>query len=89
MVNHKKVYTTFFNLDTCDQILCTSCGQVAVDIHHIAPRGMGGSEKDYIENLVALCRNCHDKAESSRAFNKEVRLKHLKKVIFQLSFNES
>ena len=84
MVNHKKVYTTFFNLDTCDHILCTSCGQVAVDIHHILPRGMGGSEKDYIENLVALCRICHDKAESSRSFNSYVRVKHLKKVIYKL-----
>ncbi len=84
MVNHKKVYTTFFNLDTCDRILCTSCGSVAVDIHHIAPRGMGGSEKDYIENLVALCRSCHDKAESSRAFNKQVRIRHLQKVLYKL-----
>ena len=84
MVNHKKVYTTFFNLDTCDHILCTSCGQVAVDIHHIHPRGMGGSEKDYIENLVALCRICHDKSESSRSFNNYVRVKHLKKIIYML-----
>ena len=84
MVNHKKVYCTFFNLDTSDHSLCTSCGQVAVDIHHINPRGMGGSEKDYIENLVALCRSCHDKAESSRSFNKHVRVKHLQKVIYKL-----
>tara|TARA_R100000734_G_scaffold4767_1_gene4233 strand:- start:458 stop:724 length:267 start_codon:yes stop_codon:yes gene_type:complete len=84
MINHKKVYTNFFNLDTCDHILCTSCGQVAVDIHHINPRGMGGSEKDYIENLVALCRNCHDKAESSSSFNTFVRIKHLKLVIGKL-----
>ena len=84
MVNHKKVYTTFFNLDISDRILCTSCGQDAVDIHHIHPRGMGGSEKDYIEILVALCRLCHDKAESSRSFNKGIRIKHLNKVIFKL-----
>jgi len=84
MVNHKKVYTTFFNLDISDRILCTSCGQDAVDIHHIHPRGMGGSEKDYIENLVALCRLCHDKAENSRSFNKGIRIKHLNKVIYKL-----
>ena len=85
MINHKKVYCTFFNLDISDHILCTSCGQVAVDIHHISPRGMGGSEKDYIENLVALCRKCHDKAESSGSFNKSVRIKHLNKVLFKLN----
>jgi hypothetical protein len=45
---------------------------------------MGGSEKDYIENLVALCRICHDKAESSRSFNNYVRVKHLKKIIYML-----
>ena len=84
MVNHKKVYITFFNLDTCDHILCTNCGQVAVDIHHIYARGMGGSEKDYIENLVALCRICHNKAESSSSFNECVRVKHLKRVIWKL-----
>jgi 5-methylcytosine-specific restriction endonuclease McrA len=84
MIKHKKVYITFFNLDTCDHILCTNCSKVAVDIHHIIPRGMGGSEKDYIENLVALCRSCHDKAESSSSFNKSVRIKHLRKVLYNL-----
>jgi 5-methylcytosine-specific restriction endonuclease McrA len=84
MVNHKKVYITFFNLDTSDHILCTSCGQPAVDIHHIHPRGMGGSSKDYIENLAALCRSCHDKAESSAYFNKQVKVKHLQKVLYKL-----
>ena len=84
MVNHKKVYCTFFNLDISDHILCTSCGQVAVDIHHIIPRGMVGSEKDYIENLVALCRKCHDKAESNQSFNNYVKVKHLKKIIYKL-----
>jgi 5-methylcytosine-specific restriction endonuclease McrA len=48
---------------------------------------MGGSEKDYIENLVALCRKCHDKAEASRSFNKEVRIKHLSKILYFLKQN--
>jgi hypothetical protein len=87
MINHKKVYTTFFNLDISDRILCTNCGQVAVDIHHISPRGMGGSEKDYIENLVALCRLCHDKAESNSSFNLYIRIKHLKLVTMYLEDN--
>ena len=85
MVNHKKIYCTFFNLNKGDRILCTNCGQDAVDIHHIIPRGMGGSERDYIENLVALCRKCHDKAESSHSFNTSVRIKHLNKILFKLN----
>jgi 5-methylcytosine-specific restriction endonuclease McrA len=35
------------------------CGNTAVDIHHIEARGMGGGNKDTIENLMGLCRNCH------------------------------
>ena len=45
---------------------------------------MGGTEKDYIENLVALCRSCHDKAEENPSFNLYVRIKHLKLVIGKL-----
>ncbi len=38
------------------------CGNRANDIHHIDARGMGGSKlKDNPENLIAVCRGCHDK----------------------------
>lgn len=46
--------------DSSDFIPCEVCGHKAVDIHHIEARGMGGSDKkDIIENLMALCRQCH------------------------------
>ena len=62
-----------------DVIPCTVCGRRAVDIHHISAIGMGGSNsKDFIENLAALCRNCHMKAEYNKEFNSEVKQKHLK-----------
>ena len=62
-----------------DFIPCTVCNAKAVDIHHIKARGMGGSKtKDHIENLAALCRLCHNKAESSKEFNNKVKQKHLK-----------
>ncbi len=47
-----------------DFIQCEKCGDKAVDIHHIDSRGMGGDpngDKDVIENLMALCRKCHNK----------------------------
>jgi hypothetical protein len=45
-----------------DFIPCEVCGNKAVDIHHLECRGMGGSkDKDNIENLQAVCRNCHIK----------------------------
>jgi hypothetical protein len=61
---HTQIYFRFFGYDTSDWIPCEiqSCGRQAVDIHHIDARGMGGSKtKDVIENLMALCRICHDK----------------------------
>ena len=68
MKRHVKVYLEENGYDVCDVIICEipDCGQVAVDIHHIEPRGMGGSKnKDVNENLIALCRPSHDKAEAS------------------------
>jgi 5-methylcytosine-specific restriction endonuclease McrA len=52
----------FFGYDVSDFIECEVCRSQAVDIHHIDARGMGGSKlKDFIENLMALCRDCHVK----------------------------
>lgn len=36
------------------------CGSEGVDVHHIDCKGMGSSkDKDYIENLILLCRKHH------------------------------
>ena len=60
MKNHTKVYFKAFGYDTNSWIACEVCGATAVDIHHIESRGMGGSKNaDTIENLMALCRECH------------------------------
>ena len=77
MRKHTKVYMNYFNYVLDDFIECEVCRQRAVDIHHIKPRGMGGSKtKDYIENLVALCRTCHVKAENEKEFNNAVKIIH-------------
>ena len=48
--------------DEADFVPCECCSKPAVDIHHISARGMGGSNiRDTIENLMALCRLCHEK----------------------------
>jgi 5-methylcytosine-specific restriction endonuclease McrA len=61
MVKYKKVYRDFFGVGDDDVVLCEICDQPAVDLHHVSRKGMGGSkEKDYIENLMALCRRCHE-----------------------------
>lgn len=81
MKKHTKIYFDFFKYSTADFIPCEICNSKAIDIHHIDCRGMGGSkEKDTIENLMALCRNCHLKYGDIKHqidFLKEI---HLKKI---------
>lgn len=62
MKPHTKTYLNFFNFKIPEDCFCEICHSPAVDIHHIEPRGMGGDpigSKDVIENLQALCRDCH------------------------------
>tara|TARA_R110000772_G_scaffold69818_3_gene153960 strand:- start:2681 stop:2938 length:258 start_codon:yes stop_codon:yes gene_type:complete len=59
---HTKIYMNHFNYVLDDFIPCEICGSRAVDIHHIENRGSGGSSnKDVIENLMAVCREDHIK----------------------------
>jgi|TARA_Y100000034_G_scaffold62646_1_gene75933 5-methylcytosine-specific restriction endonuclease McrA len=83
MKKHTKIYFNFFKIGEEDFVACEVCTSKAVDIHHIEARGLGGSkEKDYIENLVALCRNCHNNAGSSKIFNEKLKHKHLAYIKF-------
>lgn len=63
MKPHIKIYLDFFGYSGQEFIPCECCGGKATDIHHIDARGMGGDpqgKKDVIENLMALCRKCHE-----------------------------
>jgi hypothetical protein len=63
MKKHTKIYFDYFGYTEADFIRCEICSARAVDIHHIDARGMGGDptqSKDVIENLMAVCRTCHD-----------------------------
>jgi hypothetical protein len=62
MVKYKKIYIDYFGYHVGDFIPCEVCNNKAVDIHHIVFKSRGG--KDEIDNLQALCRECHDKAHS-------------------------
>jgi hypothetical protein len=59
MKRHTKIYFDYFGYTIADFVPCEICSARAVDIHHIEARGMGGSEKDSIDNLMAVCRKCH------------------------------
>jgi hypothetical protein len=82
MKTYIKIYFDYYNCYG-ERILCECCENAeAVDIHHIDNKGMGGCKtKDYIENLISLCRMCHEKAHKgiiSKERLKEIHLKHLK-----------
>ena len=74
MKKYIKIYMDYHNYDISDWIACEHCGTTAVDIHHLSGRGIGGSKnKDFIENLIALCRRCHIKAETDKQFNNQLK----------------
>jgi len=73
MQKHTKIYMQYFDYGEQDVILCEACGRPAVDIHHINGRGKG---KDVIENLMALCRRCHNLAHENKISEGELQLIH-------------
>lgn len=79
MKAHIKVYLKHFGYDTSDIILCENCGKTAVDIHHLKFRSQGG--QDVIENLMALCRECHFEVHNGTKIKTEDLIaKHLKNL---------
>ena len=86
----------FFDYGEGDFIMCEFCQQDrAVDVHHLNSRKMGGvgsnkirgtktTDLDFIENLMGLCRDCHNKCENDKMFNFFARIKHLELVCHQI-----
>lgn len=60
MKKHTTNYLKHYGYGEQDIILCEQCTAIAVDIHHIKEKSLGGT--DDIENLIALCRKCHSEA---------------------------
>jgi 5-methylcytosine-specific restriction endonuclease McrA len=81
MKKHTKIYMEYFGYTIADFIPCEVCGSQAVDIHHIKARGMGGSKlADRIENLMALCRRCHDTMGDITSQREYLQEKHKEKM---------
>ena len=73
MKKHTKIYMDFHGYQVPEDVVCEVCSNPAVDIHHIEAKGMGGNPKaDCIENLVGLCRSCHDKAHAGEITKDEL-----------------
>jgi hypothetical protein len=78
---HTKLYLQYFGYDISSFIPCEICGIKAVDIHHIEPRGMGGTKQsDTIENLMALCRMHHVEYGDKKQFKEYLKKIHKEKI---------
>lgn len=82
---HVKIYLQEMGYETTDYIPCeigrdsyVKCLGKATDVHHIDARGMGGRKsKDVIENLMGLCRRCHDDFGDIKDFKPYLKRIHL------------
>ena len=61
-----------------DIFKCWLCEkEIAVDIHHIEQKGLGGVKNNRlnrIDNLFPLCRNCHNKVLNNKGINEKLKL---------------
>jgi 5-methylcytosine-specific restriction endonuclease McrA len=83
MQKHTKIYMKFFNYGIEDFIPCEICETRANDIHHIENRGSGGDpkgEKDKIENLMAVCRKCHNEYGDVPELVEKLKIIHLTRM---------
>jgi len=82
MKKHVKIYLDYFEIGEQDAALCEVCKRRGVDIHHIEAKGMGGSKtKDYIENLMLLCRRCHQEAHAGIISKSSLKTVHKYRMI--------
>jgi len=65
--DHIKTYQQAWGYAEDEWVPCERCGGTAVDIHHIVYKSHGGT--DDFDNLIGLCRKCHDwcHSDASRA----------------------
>ncbi len=82
MQPHTKIYLTHFGYSENEYIPCEVCQCQAVDIHHIVPRSKFGKNtkniQDSIDNLIALCRDCHTLAHDEILIKEMLILVHKK-----------
>lgn len=81
MKPYTKTYLKYFGFDESDFIPCEICGSKAVDIHHLEPKSRAKAKVNFIDNLMALCRVCHDDCGRSYSMNEHAKLLHRKKLL--------
>jgi len=90
MKPYTKTYLKYFGYpeDPDSFIPCEACGAKSVDIHHLTPRSLRKDLINKIDNLMALCRVCHDRAGRDREFNDDLRYIHRKRLLAVTKDNE-
>jgi len=82
--NYRKIFFDYWGLSIVDIPQCWGCYQrPAVEIHHLTPKGMGGSKKNSYNvpnNLFPVCRPCHTLAHSNRRINEEFKTELQQKI---------
>lgn len=81
MKSYTKKYLEYFGYGVSDFIPCECCGKRATDIHHIEARSRRRDLLNSPSNLAALCRECHQKAETNKSFNEQVKEAHKLKML--------
>lgn len=85
---HFKIYNDFWlpEYTIAQTYQCAVCNSwYGTDIHHISNKALGSSKcKDYIENLVCLCRSCHTKCHSDKNYNLKARIINLENIADKL-----
>jgi len=78
MKKYIKNYVKHHNIGEQDIILCKArgkkCEGVAVDLHHIKLKSQGGT--DDVENLIPVCRKCHEYAHAKILTEEELYAKN-------------
>jgi len=88
MKPHTELYLREMGYDETDFIPCEYCGARANGVHHIEPRGMGGTSKqEDIENLMGICGVHHHQADHGTGLSKEfLREVHLEFMVTRVPY---
>ena len=85
MKKHVRIALNARKLKGCEDWLCEICGRSGIvngmDVHHVVAKGMGGrAGADAEENLIIICRHCHNACHRSE-YKAEALLYHVKQIL--------
>ncbi|WDU84225.1 HNH endonuclease [Caloramator sp. Dgby_cultured_2] len=59
---------------------CYVCGGQGDDLHHIIHKSQAPELRDYIDNLVFVCRECHNKIHHTPQLDKKLKREYKKHI---------